>query len=84
MHLLLPLVGTCTLFQQSLTAHKGHLVEYFLPQKEMQLLSVHVGQCMEKHPCIYRKVIRDKDKKLDTGLFVPKLLEWCEVQWNKN
>ena len=38
------------LFQQSLTAHKGHLVEYFLPQKEMQLLSVHVGQCMEKRP----------------------------------
>lgn len=41
-------------------------------------------QCMEKHPSIYQKVIRDKDKKLDTGLFVPKLLEWCEVQWNKN
>lgn len=37
-------------------------------------------ECQAKHPNIYRRVIGDKNKTLNTGMFVPMLLELCTIQ----
>lgn len=60
--------------QNTLSMEAGTDIPFFIYMTKL---------CQAKHPNIYHEINNNKNQRLNTGLFVPKLFEWCDVRWNK-